>query len=289
MSRPVQFCIAISEEELGNSAPVPIQGGIINALKQSSKLGFTAVEIHIRNPRQLDFDSIADTAEKLGISIAAVGTGLENTLNGLSLTSPDDQSRRFASDRYLEHIDFASLFGATVFVGLCRGSAPTEHSRREYLDRLTSELIPLAEYAGKRNVTLSLEPIVSSMTNLLNTTAETLEYLSRVGLESVRLLLDTYHMYHEDPDIIDAFRMCKGRIDHVHISDSDRKYPGSGKIDFSAVGFCLNEIGYDKAVSLEIIPDPDGVTAAVTGLDWMHTIWPKPESGNKKCSQYSEN
>jgi sugar phosphate isomerase/epimerase len=273
MSGPVQFCVAISEEELGSSAPVPIQGGLINALKQASELGFTAVEMHIRNPRQLDIDAIADAAEKFGISIAAVGTGLENTLNGLILTSPDAQSRRFASDRYHEHIDLASRFGATVFVGLCRGSSPTEQSRGEYLDRLTSELIPLADYAEKRNVTLSVEPIVSSMTNLLNTTAETLEYLGRAGLEPVRLLLDTYHMYHEDPDIIDAFRMCKGRIDHIHISDSDRKYPGSGKVDFAAVGVCLIEIGYDKAVSLEITPYPDGVTAASTGLNWMRSIW----------------
>ena len=273
MSRPVQFCVAISEEELGSSAPVPIQGGLINALKQASELGFTAVEMHIRNPIQLNIDAIADAAEKFGISVAAVGTGLETTLNGLILTSPDAQSRRFAADRYREHIDLASQFGATVFLGLFRGSSPTEQSRGEYLDRLTSELIPLAEYAEKRNVTLSVEPIVSSMTNLLNTTAETLEYLSRWGLEPVRLLLDTYHMYHEDPDIIDAFRMCKGRIDHIHISDSDRKYPGSGKVDFAAVGACLIEIGYDKAVSLEITPDPDGVTAASTGLDWMQSIW----------------
>jgi sugar phosphate isomerase/epimerase len=269
----VQFCVAISEEELGSSAPVPIQVGLINGIKQASELGFTAVEMHIRNPRQLDIHAIADAAEKFGISIAAVGTGLENTLNGLTLTSPYADSRRFASDRYHEHIDLASRFGATVFVGLCRGSAPSEQSRREYLDRLTNELIPLAEYAGKRNVTLSIEPIVSSMTNLLNTTAETLEYLDRPGLESVRLLLDTYHMYHEDPDIVDAFRMCKGRIDHIHISDSNRKYPGSGKVDFAEVGVCLIEIGYDKAVSLEIIPDPDGVTAASAGLDWMRSIW----------------
>jgi sugar phosphate isomerase/epimerase len=273
MSRPVHFCVAISEEVLGSSAAVPIQGGLINGLKQASELGFTAVEMHIRNPRQLDIDAIADAAERFSISIAAVGTGLESTLNGLILTSPDAHSRRLASDRYKEHIDLASRFGATVFVGLCRGSSQTEQSRGEYLDRLTNELIPLAEYAEKLNVTLSIEPIISSMTNLLNTTAETLEYLNRGGLEPVRLLLDTYHMYHEDPDIIDAFKMCKGRIDHIHISDSNRKYPGSGKVDFAAVGVCLIEIGYDKAVSLEITPDPDGLTAASKGLDWMRCIW----------------
>ena len=273
MSRPVQFCLAISEEILGNSAPVPFQGGLVNAIQQASEMGFDAVEIHIRDPEKLDINSVADAARNFGIAIAAIGTGLENTLNGLSLTSPDPQARRRASRRYHEHIDLASRFGATVFVGLCRGSAPTENARGEYLDRLTGELIPLAGYAKQRNVTLSLEPIVSSMTNLLNTTLETLEYLDQPGLEPVRLLMDTYHMHYEDNDIIDAFNMCKGRIEHIHISDSDRKFPGSGMVDFAAVGNCLIELGYDKAVSLEIPPVPDGRTAASKGLRWMQGIW----------------
>jgi sugar phosphate isomerase/epimerase len=277
MSRPVQFCVAISEEELGSSASVPIQGGLIKGLKQASELGFTSVEIHIRNPRKLDVEALAGMAGRVGISIAAVGTGLENSLNGLSLTSPDIQIRRLASERYHEHIDLASRFGATVFVGLCRGSAPADQMRGEYLKRLTGELIPLAEYAKKKNVTLSVEPIVASMTNLLNTTAETLEYLDRLDMEQVRLLLDTYHMYYEDPDILEAFRMCKGRIEHIHVSDSDRKYPGSGKVDFNAVGAWLVETGYNKAVSLEILPVPDGITAASIGLGWMRRIWPEEQ------------
>lgn len=273
MSRRVQFCCAISEEELGSSAPVPFQGGLVKAMHKVSQMGFDAVEIHIRNPGDLDANSMADAAQQSGITIAAIGTGLEHTLNGLSLTSPDPQARRRASERYHGHIDLASRFGATVFVGLCRGSAPAEKARAEYLERLTGELIPLAIYAEQRNVTLSLEPIVRSMTNLLNTTRETLEYLGQPGLEQIRLLMDTYHMYYEDENIMEAFLMCSGRIEHIHISDSDRKFPGSGRIDFTAVGDCLVEMGYDKAVSLEIPPDPDGETAAGRGLEWMKGIW----------------
>jgi sugar phosphate isomerase/epimerase len=273
MSRPVRYCLAISEEELGSAAPVLFQGGLVKGMQQASQMGFDAVEIHIRNPRDLDIHRITEAAGKFGMGIAAVGTGLENTLNGLSLTSPDPQIRRRTSERYREHIELASQFGATVFVGLCRGSAPEQEARGEYLERLTDELIPLAEFAQRRMVTLSLEPIVSTMTNLLNTTRETLAYLGQPGLEPVRLLMDTYHMYHEDGDIAEAFRMCGGRIEHIHISDSDRKYPGSGNIDFEAVGDCLVELGYDKAVSLEIPPVPDGLTAASRGLAWMKGIW----------------
>ena len=97
MSRPVQFCLAVSEENLGNTAPVPLQDGLVNAMQKASELGFDAVEIHIRDPETLALDTIADAAQKFSIAIAAVGTGLENTLNGLSLTDPDPLSRRQAS------------------------------------------------------------------------------------------------------------------------------------------------------------------------------------------------
>jgi len=273
MSRPVQFCIAISEEILGESAPVPIQGGLVKAMVLASGWGFNAVELQVRNPLKLDVDVIASAAAEAGLSIAAIGTGLEYTLNGLSLTSPDPDIRRLMLERYREHIDLADKLGATVFLGLCRATAPTEDSIGEYLDRLAKELIPLVDYAEGSNATLSLEPIVSGMTNLLNTTAETIEFLERPGLESILLLLDTYHMHFEDPDIPEAFRMARGRIGHIHISDSDRKYPGSGSIDYTAVGECLKEIGYDKAVSLEIPPDPDSRTAALRGLEWMRSVW----------------
>lgn len=273
MSATVQFCIAISEEILGDSAPVPIQGGLADAIGLASGWGFNTVEMHVRNPMELDVDAIARAAEEEGISVAAIGTGLEYTMNGLSLTSTDRRIRRLMQERYHEHIDLAARFGATVFLGLCRGIAPSIEQKGEYLERLTEELVPLAAYAGQRHVTLSLEPIMSGLTNLLNTTLETLEYLDQPGLETILILLDTYSMHHEDPEITESFRKCRGRIGHVHISDSDRKYPGSGSIDYTAVGDCLKEIGYDKAVSLEILPEPDGKTAAIRGLQWMRSVW----------------
>jgi sugar phosphate isomerase/epimerase len=273
VSRPVRYGLAVSEEELGADAPVLIQGGLENAFRRAAAWGFETVEIHIRNPLTLDAGAVADAAVDAGVGISAVGTGLEYSLNNLNLTSPDVDVRRKTSVRFREHIDLASRFDATVFVGLCRGTAPDSVQRDEYLDRFAGELVPLAEYAQRREVVLSLEPIAAYMTSLLNTTQETLAFLSRPGLETIMLLMDTHHMFIEDGDMDQTFDRCKDRIAHLHISDSDRRFGVSGEIDYAAVGASLKRIGYDRSVSLEILPDPDGETAALKGLSWMREVW----------------
>lgn len=269
----VGFGLAISEEVLGDGAPVLLQGGLTAAMKQAAELGFDNVEIHIRNPREFDGDALLETARRHKLTISAVGTGLEYSLNGLNLTSPDRDCRRRMAQRYREHIDLAARLGAVVFVGLCRGKAPDFISRENYLDRFYDELVPIADYARERGVVLALEPIVFYLTNLLNTTEETLLFLERPGLEDVELLLDTHHMFIEDRSMVRSFRACRERIAHIHISDSNRRYPGGGNIDYDRVGKTLKEIEYDRSVSLEVLPYPSGEEAARRGVAWMRSIW----------------
>ena len=46
----VRYGVAISEEVLGPSAPVLIQGGLIPAIRKAAEWGFDSVEVHVRNP-----------------------------------------------------------------------------------------------------------------------------------------------------------------------------------------------------------------------------------------------
>lgn len=276
MTRTVRFSLAVSEENLGPAAPVLFQGGLTAGIDRAAAAGFDAVEIHIRNPREVDFGAVGSVARDAGVKIAAVGTGLEFSLNGLSLTSPDSELRARTTERFREHIDAAGLFGATVFVGLCRAASPDDATRPVFLGRLAEALAPLRAHARAAGATLSIEPIARYMTNLLNTTPETVEFLDAHGFRDVLLLLDTHHMYLEHENLPAIFARYADRIGHVHISDSDRGYPGSGEIDYGAVGRSLKDIGYAGAVSLETLPIPDGQIAAERGIEWMRSIWGPP-------------
>ena len=273
MKRRLSYGVAISEENLGDGGSVLLQGGLERSMRKAAELGFDSVEFHIRDPLKLDASRLSETAARLGLRVAAIGTGLEFGLNGLSLTSEDAQVRASMVARVKEHIDFAMGFGAVVFLGLIRGKCPSFVAREAWLDRLAGELPAIVSYAGERKVVLGFEPIAFYYTPLLNSADETLEFLSRPGLDSIQLLLDTHHMYIEDADMFESFRRCAGRIAHVHISDSNRRYPGAGKVDYLRVARVIDEIGYEGAVSLETLPWPTGEEAARRGLEWMRSTW----------------
>ena len=274
MSKTVEYCLAISHETLGDGAPVPLQGDLDSCFKTAAGLGFDAFEYHLRNPETVDRKKLKVLLKKHKLTLAAVGTGLEYTMNGNSFTSKDPEVRKRTAAKFKSFIDIAGDHGAAVFLGLCRAKAPTFKEREAYLDLFADQIRPLIAYAKERGAVLALEPIVSYMTNLLCGTVETIDYISLKDLAGVELLLDTYHIFFEDKmPVEEAFRVSSGLLAHVHISDSDRRYPGSGKVDYAAVGRVLKEIGYGGAVSLEILPYPDGVQAARYGIQWMRSVW----------------
>jgi sugar phosphate isomerase/epimerase len=273
MNRKVKYSIAVSNEILGDGALVPLQGDIEGSLKTAAELGFDAVEYHLRNPETIDVKALKGLTEKYGIAISAIGTGLEYSLNGNTFTSPDPAIRKRTGDKFRTFIDLAAEFGACVFLGLCRGKSPTFAEREKYLGLFVDEIRPLIAYAKEKNVVLALEPIAFYLTNLLNKTVETIDFMALQKLEGVQLLLDTHHMYIEDPSVEEAFRLSSGLIAHIHISDSDRRYPGSGLVDYAAVGRVLKETGYAGTVSVEILPYPSGVQAGRYSIQWMKSVW----------------
>ncbi len=271
--RTVSFCVAVSDEILGEGAPVPLQGDFTKTFAKAADLGFDSVELHIRNPAAYDADRLSRLCAEHGLRISAIGTGLEYSLNKHCLTSPDPAVRKEMASRLKAYIDLASRFDAVVFLGLLRGKAPVYAEVPAYLDLFARELVDVAAYADSRKVRLGLEPIVFYLTNLINTTEDGLDFIARPGLGSIDFLLDTHHMFIEDGDMIESFRRAAGKIAHIHISDSNRRYPGGGNVDYAAVGNVLKEIGYAGAVSLEIIPYPDGLQAAKNGISWMKNVW----------------
>jgi len=272
--RRVSFGVAISEDVLGEASPVPFQGGLVDAMAGAADLGFETVEFHIHDPHELDPEALHAEADRLGLRIAAIGTGLEHGRYGLSLTSPDPAVRAEAARKLRLHIDFAErVGGAVVFLGLIRGRCGVYERVPATLDLLAEELKPVAAFAAKHGVPTGFEPVAYYFSDLLTRTDETVEFLSRPGLEPIGLLLDTHHMFLEDPDIPAALRASAGRIEHVHLSDSNRRYPGAGNVDFAEIARVLTEIGYDRSVSLEVLPVPTGDQAAQRGLAYMRALW----------------
>ncbi len=108
---------------------------------------------------------------------------------------------------------------------------------------------------GKRikdfKLTIVLEPLNKSETNLLNSVTEGIAYVDAIGHPRIQLLADFYHMLREDEGP-DAIRKAGGRIFHCHIAELEgRKAPGTKGEDLSGYFKALTDINYTGGVSCE--------------------------------------
>jgi D-psicose/D-tagatose/L-ribulose 3-epimerase len=105
---------------------------------------------------------------------------------------------------------------------------------------------------------LIMAPAYRFETILLNTCEEAMQYCSDVGVNSVKVHLDTFHMNIEEDSIPNAIRLAGDRLGHLHVGEGNRKLPGKGSMPWEEIGKALRDIGYDKAVVMEPFVKPGG-------------------------------
>ncbi|HEX6011190.1 MAG TPA: sugar phosphate isomerase/epimerase, partial [Geminicoccaceae bacterium] len=88
-------------------------------------------------------------------------------------------------------------------------------------------------------------------TNIVNTAAEVVELLDRIGQPNAFAHLDTYHMNIEEGFVGQAIERCGDRLGYFHVGESHRGYLGTGTVDFTAVFRSLARIGYDGPIAFE--------------------------------------
>ena len=227
------------------------------ALEYIALQGFTGVEIAVAHPGQVNGSKLYKQLESFGLSATTLSTGQAYALDGLCLSSFDEDIRKRSVALMAEHVDLSSCLGfPCVTVGLIRGKLE-KGDKRILLENLKTSLMQCVEYAFKRGVTLQLEPICRAETLLINNTGEALAFLNELGNpENLGILYDTYHSWHEDDEMTEAIKAAAGKITNVHFADSNRGMPGTGAIDFSAVYEAIKSTGYKGAYALETLSIP---------------------------------
>jgi sugar phosphate isomerase/epimerase len=116
---------------------------------------------------------------------------------------------------------------------------------------LVEALTELGEHAASEGIEIYLEPLNRYEDHMINSLADGVQLLRQVGLDSVKLAPDTYHMNIEEADPAAALQDAAAYIGHVQASDSNRLEPGAGNIDWALFGATLQSIGYQGTVALE--------------------------------------
>ncbi|MHB1485830.1 MAG: sugar phosphate isomerase/epimerase family protein [Saccharofermentanales bacterium] len=253
-------------------SPVILRGTMEQCAKKAVEAGYDALEMHLRNPSDLDGKMMKSIADKYEIGFSAIATGMEYTVNGFSLIDKNETARAKAVQRLKEHIDLAQVLDCAVIIGIMRSNIPDFMHYTEYENYLAQGLKELAGYAESKKVILVFEAITRYINNYLNNIPETTDFIKKIGSPNLLVHADSHSMNIEDRSIAESLEYCSELLGYVHFSDSNRMYPGAGHIDFKEYLRVLDAIGYKGYISLECLPLPDERTCCDNGLMYVKTL-----------------
>ena len=143
-------------------------------------------------------------------------------------------------------------FSGVIYGQYCKATQmPTEDDWKWSAEALRI----VGEYARQYGITLGVEPVTRYESNLINTSEQAIRLLDMVGLDNMKVPLDTYHMNVEERRFYEATKLAKGRLCHYHMCENDRGIPGTGHVDWDGVFRALKENDYHGRIGMEGFSD----------------------------------
>ena len=256
-----------------NLAPILLRGPISEAFALASQYGFDGIEVHLRDPHDVDWEEMVELSRRYSLPVTTLGTGMAAGMDGLTFTDPEAGVRIRAVERIKEHIRLAARVGSAVTIGVLNGRLGSNLEQaaqgREYHLACLKECCHAAADAG---VSLLLEPLNRYECDWLNTTADALSIIAQLGFANLKYLADTFHMNIEEENIAASVRRAGSVLGYIHLVDSNRCGPGQGHLPFGEVLNALIDVGYDGYLSLECLPKPDAESAIKESLRYIKEL-----------------
>jgi sugar phosphate isomerase/epimerase len=238
---------------------------------KAAELGYDGIELMVRDPAGLDWPTVKSTLDNAGLEVPQVVTGELFGADGLCLVTADEDLRRRAEERTRRVIDLAAYLGAMVNIGRLRGQLKFLGDVSDPWPAAVERLRGVITYAADKDVKITMEPINRYETDFIFSAADGMRLVEDLDCANFGLMLDLFHMNIEDVSIEGGLRQAGDRLWHVHIADSNRRYPGSGHLDFDSIFVALRDMGYHGYISAEMLPLPDPDTAAQKTIEFLTT------------------
>jgi len=178
---------------------------------------------------------------------------------GLHITT-DDLARRKRSWDYVHRaIDLcadlagskASDNGVVVFGSPKQRSTGGTMSPRQAADIFTHEMAHAAPHAETRGVTLLVESLPSTQSDVITCLQDAVAIVKQIGSPAVQTMFDVHNSVEEKEPHAELIRRYFPYLRHVHVNENDGREPGKGDYDFGALLHVLEELEYNGWVSLE--------------------------------------
>lgn len=245
----------------------------VENIKKMEDIGFDYIEpsvVSIAKMNDEEFNAAMNLVDGSNIKCEAFNVLFPGDIR---LTGPEVDEGGIKD--YLERA-FArvSRLGAKVIVFGSGGARkiPDGWSREEAWKQLVRIARIAGDVAAEYGLTIAMEPLNTSETNILNSVEEGLRFVTDVGHTHVKLLADFYHMRRENENM-DVLVKAGSTIAHLHIANSNgRVCPLDRSEDvYDAFFQKLKEVGYQGRISIEAgIKDVD--RDAPVGLNLLREL-----------------
>jgi sugar phosphate isomerase/epimerase len=190
----------------------------------------------------------------------------------LTLVGPDTSRER--QDDYVHAcIGRLARLGVDVLVfgsGRAR-NVPEGFSRERALDQLEDFMRRAATEAGRRGVTMVLEPLQRGESNVFTTVGESAAFLRERRPGGTRLLADMYHMA-ADGEPFAVIDECADLLAHVHVAEAgSRRAPRADNPEVCDFLSHLYRVGFAGNCSIECGWDDFGAEVG-TALDNLRQL-----------------
>lgn len=185
----------------------------------------------------------------------------ENCIYPVNFCTQEATTREKSIRYYQRAIDTAEFLGCPK-VQISTGFGYFNRSQEEAWKYCRESLAELAAYCERKKVTLLLEELKETTTNVLITSRNLAEMLRQIGSGSVVGMLDMDQMTYAGETVDDYFRNLGNNLQHVHFNDRGHTVPGDGDFPMKQYYEDLKRNGYQGTVSFEICDrryylDPD--------------------------------
>lgn len=247
----------------------PFSKEYLHLLKKIKDIGYDTVEISVEDHSSSNVDAIKSALDEYGLESVVVGIpGPEQ-----SLFSEDKSTQKKGKDYIKSLIDLCRRLDSKMLIGpeYSVGIHPemvNPYVRKKAWNICVANLRELGNYAAGNGIRIAIEPLNRYETSFINTADDGIALIKDIGLESVGVQLDVYHMNIEEKSLEDAIIRTGKYLYHMHVPEHDRGTPGTGHTDWEGVVRGLKQISYKGAVVIESCDPKIGSPLAEMGAIW---------------------
>jgi hydroxypyruvate isomerase len=242
--------------------------------RAAADAGFTAVEswwpFAQPHPGEARLDELVGLIEEAGVRL----TGLNFFAGDMPAGERGVACRRERHSQLDANIDavlhLARATGCRGF-NLLYGQIDEESAPQVHRVAAVAAFRRAAEAVAVVDGVVLAEPLASGLNGAYPLTDhdDVVHLLDEIASDHVALLFDTFHLASNGVEIPGAITELAGRIGHVQLADvPDRGEPGSGSLDWAAVGNALRDVGYDGTVAAEYKPKRETTST----LGWAMSV-----------------